>query len=193
MPTHPPPDSVRCQPRSASTSSANDAASIDLGTWSRNHALSSLRNASSADVNDRSTLRNCPPNAGAVNSYRGVQSSQALRGRTRGRSLLVGAVVQRLARRTGVAGAGTVTRGPSQHVARERGVADALPARVRRTPAQRTAPCVPVPFGATVTAATGGSHAPRSGACPLAFFAPPFAAAATRPLARARTSARSPH
>src|SRR5436309_8300579 len=72
MPTHPPPDNVRCQPRSASTSSANDVAGIDLGTWSRNHALSSLRNASSAGVNDRSTLRNCPPNAGAVNSYRDV-------------------------------------------------------------------------------------------------------------------------
>ena len=72
MPTHPPPDNVRCQPRSASTSFANDVAGIDLGTWSRNHALSSLRNASSAGVNDRSTLRTCPPNAGAVNSYRDV-------------------------------------------------------------------------------------------------------------------------
>src|SRR5438477_12488947 len=72
MPPQPPPDNVRCHPRSASTSSANDVAGIDLGTWSRNHALSSLRNASSAGVNDRSTLRTCPPNAGAVNSYRDV-------------------------------------------------------------------------------------------------------------------------
>src|SRR5439155_18854435 len=126
---------------SASTSFANDVAGIDLGTWSRNHALSSLRNASSAGVNDRSTLRNCPTIAGAVNSYRGrrshtVQSPQALRGRTRRRSLLVGAVVHRLARRTRVASVRTVTRRPGPHVACERGLADAWTARDRRTAAE---------------------------------------------------------
>src|SRR5438094_961115 len=76
MPTHPPPCSVRCQPRSAATSSSSDCATpVDRGTCSRSHARSWLRNTSSAGVNERSTARTCPPSAAPVNSRCGQAAS----------------------------------------------------------------------------------------------------------------------